>query len=97
MNDIDPKIYLSEILGMYKYKVDNGFCTMEEINGTIRAIENNTDMLAGIKEMADYFDKPESHVRNTIARNIMPKPKRKVYYSFLHFLKIAPKSWLKAK
>lgn len=94
---MDAKTYISEILGFYKYKVDNNQCALDELEQAAHVVENNIDSNASIRVIANYFGKPESHVRNTIARNIMPKPKRGITYSFKHFLKIAPKSWLKTK
>lgn len=96
MEEADPKKYLSEILGMYKYKVDNNLCTLGEMNGVIKSLQSNMDLDATIKDMAEWFNKPEVNVRVAINRNVMPKPKRRVMYSFKHFLKIVPKSWLKS-
>ena len=94
---MDAKKYLSEILGFYKYKVDNDLCLDEELEQASRLVEREMDARASIKWIAGYFGKPESHVRNTIARNIISKPKRGITYSFQEFLRIVPKTWLKDK
>lgn len=94
---MNAKEILSEVLGMYKYKVDHNLCTLEEMEKAVRTMECDMDLDATISDIAKWFDKPEVNVRVSINRNIMPKPKRKVYYSFKHFLKIVPKTWLKTK
>lgn len=94
---MDAKQYLSEIFGFYKYKIDNNLCTLEELEQASKVVEKNLDINASIKDIATFFGKPESHVRNTIARNIMPKPKRGITYSFKHFLNIVPKTWFNTK
>ena len=94
---MDAKQYMSEILGFYKYKVDNNLCTLDELEQASKVVKKDMDIEASIKDIAEFFGKPESHVRNTIARNIISKPKRGIKYSFKEFLKIAPKSWLKDK
>lgn len=43
---MDAKQYLSEILGYYKYKVDNNLCTMAEINDASKALEANLEVVS---------------------------------------------------
>ena len=88
---------LSEILGYYKYKVDNNLCTIEEMDSAVKAIEANAELGASIPDLARYFNKPESRIRATIARKLIDKPKRRTLYPFLKFLKIVPPSWLEDK
>lgn len=57
--------------------------------------EGNLEMDASIKDIATFFGQSEGNVRSTINRRMIDKPKRKVMYPFLKFLKIAPIKWLK--
>lgn len=88
---------LSEILQYYKYKVDNNLCTMAEMNDAIKAIESNMEVEGTISDFAKFFDVPETTIRTNINRKMFAKPKRRVYYPFLEFLKIVPFKWLKTK
>ena len=84
---------LSEIIGYIKYKVDNDLCTPEEIESVSRMAMENLELYGTIEDMAKFYNVPESKVRNTINRKMIEKPKRRVYYRFLSFLKIVPNKW----
>lgn len=87
---------LSEILGYVKYKLDNDLCTPEEIESVSRMVQENLELHGTIEDIARFYGVPESKVRNTINRKMVEKPKRRVYYRFLSFMKIAPKKWRKS-
>ena len=86
---------LSEIIGYIKYKVDNDLCTPEEIESVSKMAMENLKLFGTIEDLAKFYDVPESKVRNTINRKMIEKPKRRVYYRFLSFLKIVPEKWKK--
>lgn len=94
---MDAKQYLSEILGYYKYKVDNNLCGMAEMQDALQALESNMDIHGTISDFAKFYDIPENQVRATIARKLIAKPKRKLLYPFHKFVKIVPDSWRKKK
>lgn len=56
----------------------------------------NLELYGTIEDMAKFYNVPESKVRNTINRKMIEKPKRRVYYRFLSFLKIVPEKWRKS-
>lgn len=89
------KHILSEILRYYQYKLDNDLCTMEEIETVTRALESEMGLYGTISDFANFYKVPEGHVRSTINRKMISKPKRRVYYKFLDFLKIVPAKWHK--
>lgn len=90
---MDANKLLSEILGFYKYKVDNNLCTMDEMNGAIKALENNMEIHGTISDFAKFYGVSESNVRASIARKMFAKPKRILLYPFHAFRKIAPEKW----
>ena len=90
------KKQISEILGYIKYKVDNDLCTPEEIESVSRMAMENLELYGTIEDLAKFYGVPESKVRNTINRKMIEKPKRRVYYRFLSFLKIVPEKWRKS-
>ena len=90
---MDAKQILSEILDYYKYKIDNDLCTMEEIEETSKILQENMAIHGTIEDLAGFYGVSESKVRNTINRKMIDKPKRRVYYKFLSFMKIAPDKW----
>ena len=85
---------LKESLLFGIYKLDNNLCTPEEMRSVSRLIEGNLEMDASIKELADFFGKPEVNVRVAINQKLIAKPKRKVLYPFLKFLNVVPQKWL---
>lgn len=86
---------LSEILGFYKYKVDNNLCTMDEMNDAIKALENNMEIHGTISDFAKFYGVSESNVRASIARKLIAKPKRVLLYPFHKFVRIIPDRWRK--
>lgn len=94
---MDAHKYLSEILGYYKYKVDNNLCTMSEMNDALKALESNMEIHGTIEDFAKFYDVSQGNVRATISRKLLAKPKRKVLYPFHKFLKIVPNNWRKDK
>lgn len=87
---------LSEIIGYIKYKVDNNLCTPEEIESVSRMAMENLELYGTIEDLAKFYDVPESKIRNTINRKMIEKPKRRVYYKFISFMKIVPGKWRKS-
>ena len=92
---MDANKLLSEILGFYKYKVDNNLCTMDEMNDAIKALENNMEIHGTISDFAKFYGVSESNVRASIARKMFAKPKRVLLYPFHKFIQIIPESWRK--
>ena len=88
---------LSEILGYYKYKVDNNLCTPEEIKDAEKVLVENMEVYGSIKDFAEFYGVSEGNVRTTINRKMFAKPVRKILYSFTAFLKIIPSSWRKSR
>lgn len=84
---------LSEILGYIKYKVDNDLCTPEEIESVSKMAQANLKLYGTIEDLAKFYGVSESRIRNTINRKLIDKPKRRVYYRFLSFMRIAPDRW----
>lgn len=84
---------LSELIGYIKYKVDNDLCTPDEIESVSKMAMENLELYGTIEDMAKFYGVQESKVRNTINRKMVEKPKRRVYYRFLSFMKIVPDKW----
>lgn len=88
---------LSELIGYIKYKIDNDLCTPEEIESVSKMVMENLELYGTIEDMAKFYGVQESKVRNTINRKMLEKPKRRVYYRFLSFMKIVPEKWRKSQ
>lgn len=93
---MDAKQQLKELFRFGIYKLDNNLCTPEEIKSWSDSFESNLEMDASIKELSDFFGVSEQSIRTTINRKLIAKPKRKVLYPFLSFLKVAPEKWRKS-
>ena len=90
---MNAKKELLEILDFYKFKIDNNLCTPEEIESASKMLQENLDMYATVADFSKFFGVSETQVRSAINRKLIDKPKRRVYYRFLSFLKVAPRSW----
>lgn len=92
---MDIKKNLSEILSYYKHKVDNNLCTMEEMNSTLKLLQENMEINGTISDFAKFYGVSESNIRATISRKLIAKPKRKLLYPFHPFAKVVPEKWKK--
>ena len=90
---MDAKKELLEILGYYRYKIDNNLCTPEEIESANKLLQENLDVYGTVEDFAKFYNVSETQVRSAINRKLIDKPKRRVYYRFLSFLKVAPRTW----
>lgn len=87
---------LSEILGFYKYKVDNNLCTAEEIRNAEKALMENMEIHGTVGDFAEYYGKSKEAVYSVIKRRMVQKPKRNVVlYPFHAFIKLIPNGWRK--
>lgn len=90
------KSNLSEILGYIKYKVDNDLCTPEEIESVAKMAQESLELYGTIEDLSRFYGVSEGNIRSTINRKLIDKPKRRVYYRFLSFMKVAPEKWKKS-
>lgn len=91
---MDTKQMLSEVLGYYKYKVDNNLCTMAEMQDALNAMECNMEIYGTVEDFARFFGKSKDAVNGIIKRNVYEKPVRGlVLRSFHKFVKRVPDSW----
>jgi len=89
---------LSEILGFYKYKVDNNLCTPEEIKDAEKVLMENMEVYGTIDDFAEFYGKSKDAVNSVIKRRMIQKPKRNVVlYPFHVFQKLIPDKWRKVK
>ena len=91
------KQIILDILDYLKFQVANDRCTPEELRSMYVTITENMTVDATIGDIAKHYGQSESNVRNVAARSYIGKPKRRVYYNLLKFIKCAPSSWHKAK
>ena len=87
---------LSEILGFYKYKVDNNLCTPEEIKNAEKVLMENMEVYGTIDDFSTFYGKSKDAVNSVIKRRMPVKPKRNVVlYPFHIFQKLIPEKWRK--
>jgi len=94
---MDEKELINLTLDFYKYKVNSDSCTMEELRQASEMLQRGINCIGTVEDFSKFCDIPESHVRNIISRKVLDKPKRRVYYKFLPFLKNIPANILKKK
>lgn len=88
------KKVILDILDYLRYQVDNDKCTDEELRSIYAGIAENIDIDATADDVAKFYSVSAHNVRNLPNRSPVPKPKRKVYFSFGSIVKYKPKSWI---
>lgn len=83
------KQIILDILDYLRYQVANDRCTPEELRSLYTTLGNTMHIDATV----GHYGQSTSNVRNIIARNNVGKPKRRVYYNLMEFIKHIPKSW----
>ena len=91
------KRLVTEFLDYMKFKVDNDLLTMEEVDSIAKAIEEKMNIIGTVEDFAKFCKVSEANVRHVINRKVLDKPKRRVYYRFIPFIKNIPNKWLKDK
>ena len=84
-----------EFLDYLSFKVRNDSLTMEETDSLARTFLENLTLTGTIDDLASYYGQSRDNVKVVINRKLLPKPKRRVYYSFNAFREIIPKRWRK--
>lgn len=84
---------LGDFLGILEYKVRNGAINVDDIRTILEAIEASGGVRATVKDLAGYYRQSEDNVRHVIHRNILPAPRRMVYYDFGAFRERVPEKW----
>lgn len=87
------KQVLLNILDYLRWQVENDKCTMNTMESVYRAFSKNLEIDATVNDIATHYGKEQNLVRNVINRRMIDKPKRRVYYNFMKFINIVPKSW----
>lgn len=86
---------LGDFLGILEYKVRHGVINVDDIRTILEAIEASGGVRATVKDLAGYYRQSEDNVRHVIHRNILPAPRRMVYYDFGAFRERVPDKWTK--
>lgn len=94
---MDEKELLNMTLDFFKYKINSDSCTMEELRQASEMLQKGINVIGTVEDFSKFCDIPESHVRNIISRRVLDKPKRRVYYRFIPFIKSVSDKILKKK
>ena len=84
---------LGDFFGILEYKARYGVMNIGDVKTIFEAIKASGGIKATVKEIAGYYHQSEDNVRHIIHRNLMPEPKRMVYYDFGAFRRIVPPRW----
>lgn len=87
------KKIIVDFLDYLKYKVESDSLTMEEADSLARAFMENVNLTGTVDDLAGYYGQSRNNVKVVICRKLIPKPVRRVYYSFNAFRKVVPKGW----
>lgn len=84
---------LGDFLGILEYKVRHGVINIDDVRTILSTIEASGGVRATVKDLAGYYNQSEDNIRHVIHRNLMPSPKRMVYYDFAAFRERIPPRW----
>ena len=84
---------LLEFIDYLRFKVENRKFTLTELENIHNFFLNTFDVHATIEELANYYNKDKARIRTEIARKVLSKPIRRVYYKFSDINDVIPKSW----
>jgi len=84
---------LGDYLGILEYKVRQGIINIDDVRTILSTIEASGGVRATVKDLAGYYNQSEDNVRHVIHRNLLPNPRRMVYYDFGAFRKKVPPRW----
>lgn len=92
------KEVILEIIDYLRYEVANDKCTPEQLRSIYKMSAENLKLQATSEDLADFYGQSLTNVKNVLHRNFIPKeskPTRRVFYDFVWFTSIIPKSWRK--
>lgn len=90
--DIMQKTLL-EFIDYLRFKIENKKFTLAELENVHNFFLETFDTRATIEELADYYNKDKARIRTEIARKVISKPERRVYYKFSDINDVVPLSW----
>ena len=88
---------VADFFGMLEHKARTGEMTDEDVYVVSCVVREAGGIHATVRDLATYYDQPETNIRHVINRNIMPKPQRRVYHDFGAFRKRVPSKWTKRR
>ena len=94
---MDSKQLIEKTLDYWRFQLDNGTCTMAELDSVAQQLQSGLDIEGTAEDFARFFGRSEQDVRNVISRKVIAKPRRRVFHKFIPFLKSIPKNWVKDK
>ena len=86
---------LADFLGLLETKVRNGVLTFDDVQTMNEVIRHTGGVKATVRDLSDYYGQTENNIRHIIHRNLLPAPKRRVYYDFFSFRNKIPSKWTK--
>jgi len=86
---------LGDFLGILEHKVRSGEFNVEDVRTILDTIQMSGGVKATVKDLAGYYNQSEDNIRHVIHRNLLPAPRRMVYYDFGSFREKIPPKWTK--
>lgn len=87
------KRIILEFLDFIRFKVESDTLTMEDTESIAKVLEENMELSGTADDFARFYGKSKTNVTTVIDRKMLPRPKRRVLYSFRLFRQAIPKSW----
>lgn len=77
----------------FRNRLHNGGLTADDLRAIIQIIASSGGVSVTVTDLAELYGKSETNIRSVIKRRIDTRPRRRVHYNLLEFIKVAPRKW----
>lgn len=96
MNEVTTDILkdaLDAALESFRRRLHNGGLTADDLRAILQLIASSGGVSVTVSDLAELYGTSEANIRSVIKRRIDARPKRRVHYNLLDFIKVAPRKW----
>ena len=96
MSDMPTEILkeaLDAALESFRRRLRTGGLTADDLRAILNVIAASGGVSVTVSDLAELYGTTESAVRSVIKRRISTRPRRRVHYNLLEFIRAAPRKW----
>lgn len=96
MSDMPTEILqeaLDAALESFRRRLHNGGLTADDLRAIFNLFAASGGVSVTVSDLAELYGTSETAVRSVIKRRIDTRPRRRVHYNLLEFIKVAPRKW----
>lgn len=84
---------LDAALVSFRRRLRAGNLTADDLRAIIHIIASAGGVSVTVSDLAELYGTSETAVRSVIKRRITTRPRRRVHYDLLEFIRAAPRKW----